>query len=141
MSVEGERYGQQAMSPAVAGEWLVFSVEGMPCASCASGIERKLARQDGVQSAEVIRLSRRTYRPILQNRFWAFIGNTVLIPAAALGFLSPVLAGAAMAISSVTVVANSLPLSGFGRRWRTTPAPLAGRDPQPALETEMGRKP
>ncbi|MDC6663101.1 hypothetical protein N4Q66_26640, partial [Leclercia adecarboxylata] len=56
----------------------------------------------------------RTYRKIQQNLFWAFIYNLVGIPLAAFGFLSPVVAGAAMALSSVSVVSNALLL----KRWK-----------------------
>jgi Cu+-exporting ATPase len=60
------------------------------------------------KAADAIKLSRTTFRAIKQNLFWAFIYNIVGIPLAALGFLNPVLASAAMAMSSVSVLTNSL---------------------------------
>ncbi|MFN3727444.1 MAG: heavy metal translocating P-type ATPase [Allosphingosinicella sp.] len=73
-----------------------------------------LMRGDPRLVADAVEISRRTYSKIRQGLFWAFIYNVVGIPLAALGYLSPVLAGAAMALSSVSVVGNALTL----RRWR-----------------------
>ena len=64
--------------------------------------------------ADAIDISRRTYNKIKQNLFWAFFYNLIGIPLAALGFLNPMIAGAAMALSSVSVVTNALLL----KRWK-----------------------
>ncbi len=72
-----------------------------------------LMRGDPALVAAALDISRRTYRKIQQGLFWAFFFNAIGIPLAALGQLSPVIAGAAMAFSSVTVVSNALLL----RRW------------------------
>jgi Cu+-exporting ATPase len=72
-----------------------------------------LMRGDPALVADAIDISRRTYRKIRQGLGWAFLYNVAGIPLAALGFLNPVVAGAAMALSSVSVVTNALLL----RRW------------------------
>lgn len=73
-----------------------------------------LMRGNPLLVADAIDISRRTYRKIQQNLFWAFIYNIIGIPLAAIGLLSPVIAGAAMAFSSVSVVSNALLL----KRWQ-----------------------
>ena len=85
---------------------------GTDVAMHAAGIT--LMRGDPALVSDAIDISRRTYAKIRQNLFWAFVFNVIGIPLAALGLLSPVIAGAAMALSSVSVVSNALLL----RRWK-----------------------
>ncbi|WP_296947768.1 heavy metal translocating P-type ATPase [uncultured Massilia sp.] len=103
--------------------------------------------------ADAIDISHRTYRKIRQNLAWAFVYNVVGIPVAAMGLLDPVLAGAAMALSSVSVVTNALllrnwtpavaaPASGAGTAWdtlRLPPAPQAAPSTLSKGETTMYR--
>jgi P-type Cu+ transporter len=91
---------------------------GSDVAMHAAGIT--LMRGDPRLVADALDISRRTVSKIRQNLFWAFAYNAAGIPLAALGYLSPVVAGAAMALSSVSVVSNALLL----KRWK----PAAGRD-------------
>ena len=87
-----------------------------------------LMRGDPRLVADALDISRRTYAKIRQGLFWAFLYNVLGIPLAAFGMLSPVIAGAAMALSSVSVVANALLL----RRWH----PAAGTRSDAALRRQ-----
>ncbi len=97
---------------------------GTDVAMHAAGIT--LMRGDVALVGAALDISARTVSKIRQNLFWAFAYNTAGIPLAALGYLSPVVAGAAMALSSVSVMANALLL----KRWRG-PAPAPAKEPVP----------
>jgi Cu+-exporting ATPase len=92
---------------------------GTDVAMHAAGIT--LMRGDIALVGAALQVSQRTVAKIRQNLFWAFAYNVAGIPLAALGYLSPVVAGAAMALSSVSVMTNALLL----RRWRPQSGPPA----------------
>jgi cation-transporting ATPase V len=102
---------------------------GTDVAIQASDLTLMRGELSGVPTA--IRLSRRIYRTILQNLGWAFGYNILAIPLAAAGLLNPVIAGAAMGFSSVSVVANSLRLLRFRE----------ARTPAPPLRRSLGSQP
>ena len=89
---------------------------GTDVAMQAAGIT--LMRGDPYLVVDAIDISKKTWSKIQQNLFWAFAFNTIGIPLAALGYLSPMLAGSAMALSSFTVLSNALLL----KRWRPSAA-------------------
>src|SRR5699024_798670 len=109
-----------------------------------------MVKSDPRQIPQAIRLSRRTLSLIKGNLFWAFAYNTAAIPIAALGLLDPMIAGAAMAFSSVFVILNSLRLLRFEehRAGSGTPRPSSGGSGSsgglragrpPPLETFQGK--
>jgi Cu+-exporting ATPase len=123
-------------APALAQADVSFAM-GAGAGSALSAADVTLLRNDLAGVAAAIDLSRATLAKIRQNLFFAFVYNVLGIPLAVFGLLSPVLAGAAMAASSVSVVSNALLL----RRWRPhkappgTPAAHADREARVTLES------
>ncbi|NTV96532.1 MAG: cadmium-translocating P-type ATPase [Thiobacillus sp.] len=112
-------------APALAGADIGFAMSsGADIAMAAADIT--LMHNDLAAVADAIELSRAVMRKIRQNLFFAFFYNVMALPLAALGYLNPVIAGAAMALSSVSVVSNSLRL----KRWRPKRETVAWRDTQ-----------
>ncbi len=87
-----------------------------PGSPCSAATPRRSPRSRALVAGS-LDISRRTYGKVRQGLFWAFAYNVLGIPLAMLGLLSPMVAGAAMALSSVCVVGNALLL----RRWRPRP--------------------
>lgn len=102
---------------------------GTDVAMHAAGIT--LMRGDVALVAAALDISARTVAKIRQNLFWAFAYNVAGIPLAALGYLNPMLAGAAMALSSVSVMANALLL----KRWKPTTAAVVTPDPDKSVRS------
>jgi Cu+-exporting ATPase len=100
-------------APALAAADVGFAMgTGTDVAMHAAGVT--LMRGDPLLVADAIDLSRRTWTKLRQGLFWAFAYNVLGIPVAAAGYLDPMVAGAAMALSSVSVVLNALSL----KRWK-----------------------
>ena len=95
-----------------------------------------LMRPDPRLVATAIDASRRTFRKIKQNLFWAFAYNVVALPLAALGYLTPSLAAAAMALSSLSVIANSLTLRFWKPNLEPPPMPPVPPTAAPASAAE-----
>jgi Cu+-exporting ATPase len=91
-------------------------------------------------AADAIRLARRTLRIIKGNLFWAFAYNVAAIPIAAAGRLNPIVAGAAMAFSSVFVVTNSLRLRRFRSLHRAAATEATVAAPEPVRSTSTTSK-
>lgn len=106
-------------APALAGADVGIAMgTGSDIAMHSAGVT--LMRGDPMLVMEAISISKATYNKIRQNLFWAFIYNVIALPLAAFGFLSPAIAGAAMALSSVSVVTNSLLLNNWKPRKRSS---------------------
>ena len=102
-------------APALAAADVSFAI-GAGAGAAIQAADVTLMRSDLASVADAIDLSRATLRKVRQNLFFAFVYNVLGIPLAAAGFLNPVVAGAAMALSSVSVVGNSLLLHRWGPR-------------------------
>jgi Cu+-exporting ATPase len=125
-------------APALAQADVSFAM-GAGAGSALSAADVTLLRNDLGAVAAAIDLSRATLAKIRQNLFFAFVYNVLGIPLAAFGLLSPVIAGAAMAASSVSVVSNALLL----KRWRpplesvTAPGAARSTPMQPIVKEEL----